>query len=72
MPASWKTANPVSAALPLLTMQLKKGDLHLAFFATLTTFAHPHDVTLQQLRVECLFPADKATEETARRLADSN
>jgi transcriptional regulator with XRE-family HTH domain len=72
MPASWKSANPVSAALPLLTMQLKKGDLHLAFFATLTTFAHPHDVTLQQLRVECLFPADKATEETARRLADSN
>jgi transcriptional regulator with XRE-family HTH domain len=72
MPASWKTANPVSAALPLLTMQFQKGDLHLAFFATLTTFSYPHDVTLQQLRVECLFPADKATEETARRLANSN
>jgi transcriptional regulator with XRE-family HTH domain len=72
MPTSWKTVNPTAAAPPLLTMQLKKDDLHLAFFATLTTLANPHEVTLQQLRVECLFPADKATEETARRLADSN
>ncbi len=72
MPASWKTANPASIAPPLLTMKLKKGDLEFSFFATLTTFAHPHEVTLQQLRVECLFPADPATEEAARRLADSN
>lgn len=71
MPTSWKTANPV-AAPPLLTMRLKKDDLHLAFFTTLTTFANPHEVTLQQLRVECLFPADKATEETARMLVANN
>jgi transcriptional regulator with XRE-family HTH domain len=71
MPAGWKTATTV-AAPPLLTMRLKKDDLHLAFFATLTTFANPHEVTLQQLRVECLFPADKATEEITRRLADIN
>ncbi len=72
MPTSWKTANPIAAAPPLLTMRLKKDDLHLAFFATLTTFANPHEVTLQQLRVECLFPADKTTEEASRKLADSN
>ena len=71
MPVRWKTAT-TDAAPPLLTMRLKKDDLHLAFFTTLTTFANPHEVTLQQLRVECLFPADKATEETARRLADIN
>ena len=71
MPASWKTIHPLSAP-PLLIMKLQKGDLALAFFATLTTFAHPHEVTLQQLRVECLFPADKATEEAAHRLAASN
>jgi len=68
MPADWKTAAPL-AAPPLLTMRLKKGDLELAFFATLTTFANPHEVTLQQLRVECLFPPDSATEDAARRLA---
>lgn len=71
MPASWKTIAPLSAP-PLLIMKLQKGDLALAFFATLTTFAHPHEVTLQQLRVECLFPADKVTEEAAHRLASSN
>jgi transcriptional regulator with XRE-family HTH domain len=71
MPADWKTANSLTAP-PLLTMRLKKGDLQFAFFATLTTFANPHEVTLQQLRVECLFPADKTTEDAARRLANSN
>ena len=70
MPAHWKTANTTTAP-PLLTMRLKRDDLELAFFTTLTTFANPHEVTLQQLRVECLFPADKATEETARKLADN-
>jgi transcriptional regulator with XRE-family HTH domain len=71
MPTHWKTAT-AEAAPPLLTMRLRKDDLSLAFFTTLTTFANPHEVTLQQLRVECLFPADKATEETARRLADTH
>ena len=71
MPADWKTANSL-AAPPLLTMRLKKGDLQFAFFATITSFANPHEVALQQLRIECLFPADKATADAARRLANSN
>ena len=72
MPADWKTVANTPTAPPLLTMRLQKGDLQFAFFATLTTFANPHEVTLQQLRVECLFPADKATEDAARRLANGN
>ena len=28
------------------------------------------DITLQELRVECFYPADEATEELARRLAE--
>jgi len=71
MPGDWKTANSL-AAPPLLTMRLKKGDLQFAFFATITSFANPHEVALQQLRIECLFPADKATADAARRLANSN
>jgi transcriptional regulator with XRE-family HTH domain len=68
IPRSWRTPD-ASAASPLLTMQLKRGDYELAFFTTLTTFALPRDVTLQQLRIEGFFPADDATAETARRLA---
>jgi transcriptional regulator with XRE-family HTH domain len=69
MPARWKLPEPRSPAPPVLAMQLRRGDLALAFFSTLTMLATPRDVTLEQLRIECFYPADPATEETARRLA---
>ena len=53
-------------------MQLRKGDLSMALFSMITTLATPRDVALQQLKIECFFPADAATEETARRLASSS
>jgi hypothetical protein len=43
----------------------------MAYFSTITQFATPRDITLQQLKIECFFPADGATEEIARRLAES-
>ena len=46
---------------------LRKGDLSLTFFSMVTTLGTPRDVTLQQLEVECFFPADAATEQVARR-----
>ena len=61
IPTSWKAPEAPATASPLLTMQLKKDDLALAFFSTLTTFATPRDITLQQLRIECFYPADSAT-----------
>ncbi len=69
MPARWKLADPRAPTPPVLTMQLRKGDLSLTFFSTLTTLATPRDVMLERLRIECFYPADGATEETARRLA---
>jgi hypothetical protein len=33
-------------------------------FSTITTFGTPQDVTLQELRIECFFPADEATRAT--------
>jgi len=54
---------------PVLTMRLKKDDVSCAFFSTLTALATPRDIMLQQLRIECFYPADAVTEETARRLA---
>ena len=68
VPARWKVPDPAAAA-PILSMQLKRGDLSLAFFSTITTLATPQDVTLQQLRIECFHPADTGTETIARRLA---
>ena len=69
VPSRWKVPDPLSVVPPLLTMRLKKDDVSLAFFSTLTMLATPRDITLQQLRIECFYPADTITEETARRLA---
>jgi hypothetical protein len=69
MPARWQVPDPEAPAPPLLTMRLEKDDLRLAFFSTLTTLATPRDVTLEQLRIECFYPADGETEATAHRLA---
>jgi transcriptional regulator with XRE-family HTH domain len=46
----------------ILTTHLKKDDLELRFFATIATLGTPYDITLQEIRIECLFPADGATE----------
>jgi len=67
----WKIPDPTILVPPLLTLRLKKDDTSLAFFSTMTTFAAPRDITLQQLRIECFYPADAATAAMARRLAVS-
>jgi hypothetical protein len=54
---------------PVMTMQLHKDDLRLSFFSTFTTFAMPADAALQQLKIECFYPADENTDEIARRMA---
>jgi len=64
-----KPVNAPAASSPVMTMQLQKCNLSLAFFSTFTTFAMPADVGLQQLKIECFYPADEATAELARKLA---
>ncbi|QDO96241.1 helix-turn-helix transcriptional regulator [Ferrovibrio terrae] len=54
---------------PVVPMQLRIGKHDLSFFVTLTTFAMPRDVTLQQIKIEGFFPADAATAQLARKLA---
>ncbi|WP_373547038.1 helix-turn-helix domain-containing protein [Chamaesiphon sp.] len=46
----------------ILTTHLKKKDLDLRFFAMIATLVTPCDITLQEIRIECLFPADEVTE----------
>ncbi len=43
----------------------------LAFFSTTTIFGTPIDVTLSELAIESFFPADPATAETLRRVAEA-
>jgi hypothetical protein len=42
--------------------KLLRDHLEWKFFSTIATLGTPYDITLQELRIECLFPADEATE----------
>lgn len=67
----WRTSNRVAANTLLLTVHLKRNLLELQFFSTIATLGTSYDITLQELRIECLFPADEATEQNWHKLIDS-
>jgi transcriptional regulator with XRE-family HTH domain len=46
---------------PVLAMHFRKGQTSLRLFTTIATLGTPQDVTAQELRIECFFPADEAT-----------
>ena len=49
----------------MLAIHFRKGETSLRLFTTIATLGTAHDVTLQEIRIECFFPAD---DETAARL----
>ena len=67
VPQQWRTRELGSQPQPLLNTVFGKDDLELRFFSTITTFGTPHDITLDELRIECMFPADDATAEFCRK-----
>lgn len=56
-------------APPIINLHLKKGDVALQFFTAVTFIGRARDITVQDLKIECFFPADAATEQFTRRLA---
>ena len=68
VPQHWRTADLDAATAPFLAIEFRKNNLTLRFFTTLTSFGTPHDVTLQELRIESFFPADEETEPSLRRI----
>jgi transcriptional regulator with XRE-family HTH domain len=68
VPARWRTRELETAPQPLLTTIFRRDDQELRFFSTITTFGTPRDITLDELRIECVFPGDDATAELCRTL----
>lgn len=69
VPPRWRTLDLDVSTAPFLAIEFRKDDLELRFFSTLTSLGTPHDITLQELRVEAFFPADAATERALRAAA---
>jgi len=69
VPRQWRALDLDASTAPFLAMELCRGDVRLSFFTMLASLGTPYDITLHELRIECFFPADEATEEALRRLA---
>ena len=69
VPAHWQLRDPGQAPAPILTLVFRSREGELRLLETITTFSMPREVTLDELRIECAFPADESTAAVCTRLA---
>lgn len=69
VPRAWRVRPVDAPPPPLLTVVFRRDDLVLRFFSAITRFGTPRDVTLDDVRIECAFPADAGTDAWCRRAA---
>lgn len=68
---AWRASIPDSN-LPLIPLVFTKGDVTLSYFSMVTTVGTPQTITAEELRIECLFPADEATERGHSKFVHAN
>jgi hypothetical protein len=56
----------------IVPLRLVVKDRIMSFFSTTAVFGTPVDITLSELALESFFPADAATVEALRELADGD
>jgi transcriptional regulator with XRE-family HTH domain len=57
----WRVPPP-GATMPMIPLTFVKEGVRLNYFSMVTTVGTPQTVTAEELRLECMFPADDATE----------
>lgn len=66
LPALSRIPSPREAGAPVLVIHFRRRETSLRLFTTIATLGTPHDVTVQEIRVECFFPMDDVTARTFR------
>ncbi len=69
VPKDWQHRGALGAPSPILTMTFRSSRGELSFFETITTFSTPRNVTLDEMRIDCAFPADDHTAAVCAALA---
>src|SRR5262245_11596605 len=69
VPKRWSEPDFVAPQDVIIPIEMRFGDQTLRFFSTIATLGSPHDITLQELRIEAFHPADEATADIARSIA---
>lgn len=68
-PQAERTQHPLSVLIPI---RFRVGAQTMSLFSTITTLGTPLDVTLQELRIEAMFPADPHSEALLAQLVCSS
>jgi transcriptional regulator with XRE-family HTH domain len=68
VPAQLQRPNLALPLVPVASICFRYQGIDYDFFSTVTTLGTPQDVALEELRIECFFPANSATERQARTL----
>ena len=71
VPGPARIADVPSAHDVLVPLDVTVDGEDVSLFTTIATLASPSDITLEELRLETLLPADAHTEQVLRRLADA-
>lgn len=58
----WNRPESLPAVLPFVPLSFVKNGSVLSYFSMVTSVGTPQTVAAQELRIECMFPADEATE----------
>ena len=69
VPQSFRRLRFEERPSPVLTLDYVVGGKSLSVFTTIATLGTPQDVTLQEVRIECFFPADERSDALFRSLA---
>ncbi len=63
VPSDWRRPDFSSTPSPLIPVMFEKDGVRACYFSLVTTVGTPHDITLQEIRLESFFPADAASEQ---------
>ena len=69
VPASFRKLRFEERPPPVLTLDYIVGGKSLSVFTTIATLGTPQDITLQEVRIECFFPADDRSDALFKSLA---
>jgi transcriptional regulator with XRE-family HTH domain len=65
----WRTPTPADT-VPVIPLAFTKGEVTLNYFSMITTVGTPQTVAAEELRIECMYPADDATEQAHARFVE--
>jgi transcriptional regulator with XRE-family HTH domain len=67
----WRAPSP-GDAMPMIPLTFVKDGVTLHYFSMITTVGTPQTITAEELRLECMFPADDATESKHSQFVQAN